>query len=96
LKGAAASALYGSRAANGVVMITTKKAKKGINISVNSALLIGQIDKSTLLIINRIMAGRSAEYGRDGFLLFDANADGQDLVVPTFAPRSWGRMTLIF
>jgi TonB-dependent SusC/RagA subfamily outer membrane receptor len=30
LKGAAASALYGSRAANGVVMITTKKAKKGL------------------------------------------------------------------
>jgi TonB-dependent SusC/RagA subfamily outer membrane receptor len=28
LKGAAASALYGSRAANGVVMITTKKSKK--------------------------------------------------------------------
>jgi TonB-dependent SusC/RagA subfamily outer membrane receptor len=27
LKGAAASALYGSRAANGVVMITTKKQK---------------------------------------------------------------------
>jgi hypothetical protein len=37
------------------------------------------------------MARRSAEYGRDGFLLFDANADGQDdLVVPTFAPGSWG------
>jgi len=29
LKGAAASALYGSEAANGVVMITTKKGKKG-------------------------------------------------------------------
>ncbi|MDR3061724.1 MAG: TonB-dependent receptor, partial [Dysgonamonadaceae bacterium] len=29
LKDAAANALYGSRAANGVVMITTKKAKKG-------------------------------------------------------------------
>lgn len=28
LKGAAASALYGSRAANGVIMITTKKVKK--------------------------------------------------------------------
>ena len=27
LKGAAASALYGSRAANGVVIITTKKGK---------------------------------------------------------------------
>lgn len=28
LKGAAATALYGSRAANGVVMITTKSGKK--------------------------------------------------------------------
>lgn len=30
LKGAAASALYGSRATNGVVVITTKSAKKGV------------------------------------------------------------------
>jgi TonB-dependent SusC/RagA subfamily outer membrane receptor len=29
LKGANASALYGSRASNGVIMITTKKGKKG-------------------------------------------------------------------
>lgn len=92
LKGAAASALYGSRAANGVVMITTKKAKKGLNISVNSALIVGQIDKSTFVKYQQDYgAGRSAPYGRDGFLLFDANEDGvDDLVVPTFAPRSWG------
>ncbi len=30
LKGPAASALYGSRAANGVVLITTKKGKDGV------------------------------------------------------------------
>jgi len=38
LKGPAAAALYGSRAGNGVVMITTKTGKsgKGIGISVNS------------------------------------------------------------
>ena len=30
LKGAAATALYGSRAANGVIVITTKKGKKGV------------------------------------------------------------------
>ena len=38
LKGAAASALYGSRGANGVILITTKKGKvkKGVGISVNS------------------------------------------------------------
>ncbi len=38
LKGPAASALYGSRAANGVVLITTKSgrgAKKGVGVSVN-------------------------------------------------------------
>lgn len=34
LKGAAATALYGSRAANGVIMITTKKGKEG-NLFVN-------------------------------------------------------------
>ena len=38
LKGPAAAALYGSRAANGAILITTKsgKGKKGIGVSVNS------------------------------------------------------------
>lgn len=38
LKGNTAAALYGARAANGVIMITTKsgKARKGVGISVNS------------------------------------------------------------
>ena len=50
LKGAAASALYGSRGANGVVLITTKKgkAKEGLGISVNSQITAGYADKSTL------------------------------------------------
>lgn len=48
LKGAAATALYGSRAANGVIIITTKKGSKGsTNITVNSGVTIGKIDKST-------------------------------------------------
>jgi len=40
LKGANATALYGSRAANGVVLITTKsgRGQKGIGISLNSSL----------------------------------------------------------
>jgi len=40
LKGASASALYGSEAANGVVMITTKsgKGKKGFSVDVNASL----------------------------------------------------------
>jgi TonB-linked SusC/RagA family outer membrane protein len=46
LKGASASALYGSRAANGVVMVTTKKGKvtadKQFGVSVNSSLTFDQ------------------------------------------------------
>lgn len=39
LKGASASALYGSRALNGVILITTKKGskKKGLSVSVSSS-----------------------------------------------------------
>ncbi len=47
LKGAAASALYGSRAANGVILITTKKGKKGLGVTVNVGGATGSMDKST-------------------------------------------------
>lgn len=92
LKGAAASALYGSRAANGVIMITTKKAKRGLGIMLNSATVVGKIDPKTFVKYQKEYgAGRSEPYDMDGFLYFDANGDGQkELVVPTFAPRSWG------
>ena len=42
LKGSSASALYGSRATNGVILITTKKGnknKKGIGVDVNSSVM---------------------------------------------------------
>jgi len=54
LKGAAATALYGSRAANGVIIITTKTGRNdkylsnnGIGISFSSNTSVGTIDKST-------------------------------------------------
>jgi len=51
LKGAAATALYGSRASNGVIMITTKKGtqvkSKGIGVTVASGVTVGLINKST-------------------------------------------------
>lgn len=51
LKGAAASALYGSRASNGVIMITTKRGSrlnKGLGVTVNFGVNVGTPDKSTL------------------------------------------------
>ena len=39
LKDAAAAAVYGSRAANGVVLVTTKRGAKGVNVSYNAYVL---------------------------------------------------------
>lgn len=50
LKGAAATALYGSRAQNGVIIITTKKGKKnkeGIGMEFSSSITMSTVDKST-------------------------------------------------
>ncbi|WP_312766604.1 SusC/RagA family TonB-linked outer membrane protein [Epilithonimonas sp.] len=49
LKGAAATALYGSRAQNGAIIITTKKGKKskGIGLEFNSSIAVSNIDKTT-------------------------------------------------
>lgn len=51
LKGAAAAALYGSRAANGVILINTKKGKagqSGLSVTLNQSFQTGSIDQSTL------------------------------------------------
>ncbi|WP_372755452.1 SusC/RagA family TonB-linked outer membrane protein [Mariniflexile sp.] len=45
LKDAASTSLYGSRAANGVVIITTKKGKKSTGITVNATSQFGTITK---------------------------------------------------
>ena len=50
LKGAAAAALYGSRAQNGAIIITTKKGKKGnkgIGIDFSTSVTVGSVDKET-------------------------------------------------
>ena len=62
LKGAAATALYGSRASNGVILITTKKGKegRGIGVTINSNTTFGTIDKSTF---PKYQYGYGAGYG---------------------------------
>lgn len=69
LKGAAATALYGSRAANGVIMITTKKGKKNsLDIIVNSGVTWSEIDKSTFIRYQK-------EYGGGYFDAFRTPTD---------------------
>lgn len=92
LKGAAATALYGSRAANGVIMITTKKAKRGVGITINTGISVGKIDKATMPTYQKEYGiGYSADYQKDGFLYFDVDGDGiKDLVAPTSEDASYG------
>jgi TonB-dependent SusC/RagA subfamily outer membrane receptor len=92
LKGAAATALYGSRAANGVIMITSKKAKRGMGITINTGVVVGSIDRSTFPIYQKQYgAGYSANYDKDGFFYFDVNGDGvKDYVTPTTEDASYG------
>jgi len=92
LKGAAATALYGSRAANGVIMITTRKGRAGTNITANAGFTVGRIDKTTFVKRqNQYGAGRSDNLATGGFISKDITGDGvPDLIVNTNAPRSWG------
>lgn len=101
LKGAAASALYGSRAANGVIVITTKKGRQGLGVTLNLGASTGRMDKSTWIKYQHEYG--SGYYDLDyyryskapspdsHFWYFDANGDGQpDLVVPTSEDASFG------
>ena len=96
LKGAAASALYGSRAANGVIMITTKKGgkSKGFGVTVNSGVTFGSIDKSTFIKYqNEYGAGYGPYYDDPSgqFYYEDIDGDGvADLVAGLGEDASYG------
>ena len=96
LKGAAA-ALYGSRGANGVIIITTKKGKKDhFGITVNTGLTVGRIDKSTFIKYqNEYGAGYGQDYydyeGNLGFRTSDLFTPGtQSPFVPFTEDASYG------
>lgn len=96
LKGAAATALYGSRAANGVILITTKKGKKGktlgVDISFNG--MMGIVDKSTFPVYQQEYGAGYGAFYEDptGYFLYrDIDGNGtDDLVTPVSEDASYG------
>lgn len=96
LKGAAATALYGARAANGVIIIETKKGRKGkgIGVAVNSTLMMSDVDTETLPVYqDEYGAGYGAYYASaDGYFnLYDFDGDGTDeLTTPFTEDASFG------
>ena len=97
LKGAAASALYGYQAGNGVLMITTKKGKstKGMGVTYSTEAVTGSIDKSTFIKYqDKYGAGYGLYYGPNEDSYFneaDINGDGVvDFLVPFTEDASYG------
>jgi TonB-linked SusC/RagA family outer membrane protein len=100
LKGSAASALYGSIGGNGVILITTKKGKRGLGITVNSGVSVGSVDKMTLPKYQKEYGGGYGAYYEDptGRFLYrnpnngfgPAAAGAGVLVVPTSEDASYG------
>ncbi len=103
LKGAAATALYGSRASNGVILITTKKGTKrdGLGVSITYGVQRGTIDPNTYVKYQKEFgAGYGPYYGPDtlnGYftdakiVAYDVDGDGiLDPTIPTTEDASFG------
>jgi len=93
LKGAAASALYGSRASNGVILINTKKGSrknKGVGVTLLSGITVGSPDKSTLPTY-QTQYGQG--YGSQGYSASFPNQSGFLYYTPTFASN--GQQVLV-
>lgn len=98
LRGAAASVLYGSRASNGVIMITTKKGRAakggGLGVSFSSSFTVGQINPNTFVKYqNQYGAGYGEYYSSPDkyFEYEDIKGKGnKELVVPSGEDASFG------
>lgn len=90
LKGPAAAALYGSRGANGAIMITTKSGRKtkGIGVTVNSSIVF---DKAGYFPDFQTEYGNGSDMGKNEFSLWELTpemtADGMAV------PRHYSRYT---
>ena len=85
LKDASATALYGSRASNGVIIITTKKGTRGkVRFNFNTQAAVGTIAKKVDVLsaneIRQIIEADAAATGSNTYknLLGSANTDWQD------------------
>ncbi|MBR1462016.1 MAG: SusC/RagA family TonB-linked outer membrane protein [Prevotella sp.] len=92
LKGAAASALYGSRASNGVIMITTKKAKKQQGLGVDFSSTIGMERVTKLPKLQNEYGGGYGYMENDGYDDFgEITINGVTYLVPDYGmDESWG------
>lgn len=89
LKGAAATALYGARGNNGVIMITTKKGKanggKAVEITLNS-----QTTFETVAVLPQYQNSYGGGYGFDTVFTDPNDPNKYDLYADYATDESWG------
>ncbi len=83
LKGAAASALWGYRAANGVILITTKKGKKGsLSVEINTSISLDRLNVE-MDLQDKFGQGLNGVWGRNNANSFgdkiNSRAGGSDV-----------------
>jgi TonB-linked SusC/RagA family outer membrane protein len=90
LKDASASAIYGSRGANGVVLITTKKGRKGAGIQFTSNTSISSVAKRyDLLNASQFIAAVSATGADASAVNKGANTNWQDQIFRTAVSQNY-------
>lgn len=100
LKDASATAIYGARAANGVVLITTKAGRSGSNTVTFSARygiagvrrtlpVLGAREFAELVNEANANAGQPARFTSEEIASFDEGTDWQDAIFRTAATRSY-------
>jgi TonB-linked SusC/RagA family outer membrane protein len=94
LKDASATAIYGSRGSNGVIIITTKKGHGGLKVSYNGSFTVSQ-KRKTLDVMDgdEYRSFIEEKYGKDSEaygLLGNANTDWQDQIYRTALSQDHG------
>lgn len=80
LKDASATAIYGSRASNGVILVTTKKGKVGkVSVELNSSYSIQEVNNRLDLLNAEEFAQYRSSYS-DDFTPGNADTDWQDVI----------------
>jgi iron complex outermembrane receptor protein len=86
LKDASAAAIYGSRASNGVIIITTKKGKAGSDLalsyngSIGSSSIVNEYEVLSSDAFRGLITDRFGEGSTEASLLGEANSDWQDVI----------------
>ena len=97
LKGAAAASLYGSRATNGVILITTKRGKAGtpkwsFNQRVGQSSLLRNVGQRRFQTVEDARSAAGATIGAAGVALFDQiyAANGNTIPYNNFSEQLFG------